>query len=190
MPGKGIRMERMRQNMTGYRMPAYIEEILTENYCRNFMRMSIVKESDRYLFNYKPESYVKLDPYSMNLYDKLLLLRNLISMIENNDDHLISPETYLIEPELVYVNGGRVDAESLKLMYYPDIKKLDLRYKIVLFADRIMNKNLKEEREMAEKIREVSEAEDINRIKLFLDRNILKIESRMNEGGNQKHLKA
>ena len=166
--------------MTGYRMPAYVEEILTENYCRNFMRMSIVRDSGHYSFSYKPGSLMKLDPGSLKLYDKILLIRNLISMSEESSDHLIDAESYLLEPELVYAKGGKVDINSLKIMYYPDVKMLDFRYKIVLFTDRIMNKSLREEREMAEKIREAAEPGDLNRLKLFLDKTILRMENRMN----------
>ena len=174
-------MEKIKQDMTGYRMPAYIEEILTQNYCDNFMRMSILRNKGSYSFSYKPGSLSKLDLGCLSLYDKLLLLRNLISMSENTEDHLIGSESYLLEPELVYAKGRNVDIDSIKLMYYPDVKKLDFRYKIVLFADRIMNKNIKEEREMAEHIREAAQPGDINRIKLFLDKAIIRIENRINE---------
>ena len=87
--------------MTDYDIPSYVEEILTENYCKNFVRMSIVKESGNYSFSYKPAGLVRLDPLNMKLYDKLLLLRNLISMSENTSDHLIGAESYLLEPELI-----------------------------------------------------------------------------------------
>lgn len=172
-------MERIRQEMAGYRMPAYMEEILTQNYCPSFMRMSIVRDNGTYSFRYKTDSFDKLEIGGMRLYDKLLLLRNLICMSENTSDHLIDAENYLIEPELVYTRTGKVDIDNIRLMYYPDIKKLDFRFKIVLFADRIMNKNIREEREMADHIREAGETGDINRIKLFLDKNILRLEGRM-----------
>lgn len=180
-------MERIKQGMTGYRMPAYIEEILTQNYCDNFMRMSILRDKGSYSFSYKPGNLNKLDPDSMSLFDKLLLLRNLISMSESTEDHLIGSESYLLEPELVYARGRNVDIDSLRIMYYPDVKKLDFRYKIVLFADRIMNKTKKEEREMAERIREAAASGDINRIKLFLDKAIIRLESRMNENKHGKN---
>ncbi len=173
-------MQRINQNMTGYRMPAYVEEILTENYCKNFVRMSIIKDSGKYSFSYKPAGLSRLDPSSMGLYEKLLLIRNLISMSETASDHLIEAESYLIEPELVYSKGGNVDINSLRLLYYPDIKKLEFRYKIVLFADRILNRNIREEREMAERIRSAAEPGDINRLKMFLDKTILRLESNMN----------
>ena len=173
-------MQRITQNMTGYRMPAYVEEILTENYCRNFVRMSIIRDSGKYLFSYKPAGLSRLDPSSLTLYDKLLLIRNLISLSENASDHLIDGESYLLEPELVYSKGCKVDMDSLKLLYYPDVKKLDFRYKIVLFADRILNKSIREEREMAERIRSAAEPGDMNRLKMFLDKAILRIENSMN----------
>lgn len=171
-------MQRIKQDITGYRMPAYVEEILTENYCRSFVRMSIIRESGNYSFSYKPAGLRRLNPAGLNLYDKILLIRNLISMSENTSDHLIGAENYLIEPELVYAKGGNVDIGSLRLLYYPDIKKLEFRYKIVLFADRILNKSIREEREMAERIRSAAEPGDINRLKMFLDKTLLRLENK------------
>ena len=172
-------MERIRQDMTGYRMPAYIEEILTQNYCGSFMRMSILRDRNGYSFSYKPGGLSKLEPGRLSLYEKLLLLRNLISMCENNEDHLIGSENYLLEPELVYAKGDNVDINSIKLMYYPDLKKLDFRYKIVLFADRIFDRTVTEEREMADRFREAAGPGDMNRLKLFLDKTILRLENSM-----------
>ena len=183
-------MERIKQDMTGYRMPAYIEEILTQNYCDSFMRMSILRDKGNYSFSYKPGSLNRLDPCSMSLYDKMLLIRNLISMSESTEDHLIGSESYLLEPELIYSRGRKVDLDSIRIMYYPDVKKLDFRYKIVLFADRIMNKTKKEEREMAERIREAAAPGDINRIKLFLDKTIVRLANRMNEAPSTMMRKA
>ena len=179
--GRINEMGRIKHEMTGYIMPAYIEEILTQNYCENFMRMSILKDNGSYSFSYKPGNLSRLDPDSMSLYDKMLLLRNLISMSESTEDHLIGSESFLLEPELIYAKDRNVDLDSIRIMYYPDVKKLDFNYKIVLFANRIMNKTIKEEREMAERIREAAAPGDINRIKLFLDKTIIRLESRMNE---------
>ena len=76
--------------------------------------------------------------------------------------------------------------DSLKLMYYPDPKKLDFRYKLVIFSDRILKKDIREEREMANRLREAAEPGDINRVKLFLDKNILRLEGRMNESDQNR----
>lgn len=175
-------MERIRQDMSGFTMPTYVEEILTQNYCPSFMRMSIVRDYDSYVFNYKPDAYEKIDVMNLSLYDKLLLLRTLITMSENTSNYLINADNYLLEPELIYSKGPNIGINSVRLMYYPDIKKLDFRYKLVLFADRILNKDVKEEREMADSIREVAEPGDINRIKMFLDKNLLRLEKRMLDG--------
>ena len=183
-------MQRIRQDMTGYRMPGYVEEILTQNYCGMFMNMSIIRDKGTYSFNYKPGCYTRLETKGMRLYDKLLLLRNLISVSENASDHLIRADSYLLEPELVYSKSGRVDIRNLKIMFYPDIKRLDFRYKLVIFANRIFDTSIKEEREMADRFREAAEPGDINRIKLFLDKNIMRLEGRMNEGKQNKPLRA
>ena len=183
-------MQRIRQNMTGYRMPGYVEEILTQNYCGNFMNMSIIRDKGNYSFSYKPGSYKRLDAKEMSLYDKLLLLRNLITISENASDHLIKADSYLLEPELVYSRSGRVDVNNLKLMYYPDIKRLDFRYKLVLFADRLFSASIKEERDMADKLRESAEPGDLNRVKLFLDKNILRLECRQDEEKQKKVLRS
>ena len=73
-----------------------------------------------------------------------------------------------------------MDMDSLRLLFYPDVKKLEFRYKIVLFADRILNKSVREEREMAERIRSAAEPGDINRLKMFLDKTMQRMESSMN----------
>ena len=164
--------------MNGYRMPAYVEEILTQNYCGSFMRMSIVSDSGRYSFSYKPENFSRIDTSELSLYDKLLLIRNLISMSESSSDHLISAETYLLEPELVYAKGRNVDIGSLKIMFYPDVRRMRFPNKLMTFTERIKDGSSKEERELLSQFRDIVEEGDINRARLFLDKNILRIEGR------------
>ena len=118
------------------------------------MNMSIIRDKGSYSFSYKPGCYTRINAAEMKLYEKLLLLRNLISMSESASDHLIREDSYLLEPELIYSKRGRVDVENLKIMYYPDMKKLDFRYKLVIFANRILDPKIREEREMADRFRE------------------------------------
>lgn len=172
-------MERIRQELAGHRLPAYVEEILTHNYCPGFVRMSMVREREHYNFSYKPGAFRKLDYKRMSLYEKMILIRSLITLCEKNKEHLISPETYLIEPELIYLRDNKVSADDVRLMYYPDIKTLSFRYKLVIFADRILDKRIKEEKDAADRFRQVSESGDINRMKLMLDKQIMRIENRM-----------
>lgn len=171
-------MEHIKQGMAGYRIPGYMEEILTGNYCPYFMRMSMVRENEIYSFNYRPDKYRRLNKSTLSTYEKLVLIRSVITLTENIREYMISPEKYLIEPELIYINDGRVSAESIKMMFYPDVKKLGLRYKLILFAERLKDPNKKEERELFEQLRTAGEGGDINRVKLFLDKNIQRMENR------------
>jgi hypothetical protein len=171
-------MERIKQGMSGYRIPGYMEEILTGNHCPYFMRMSMVRENEVYSFNYRPDKYRKLDKTALNTYEKLVLLRSVITLAETAKEYMIRPESYLIEPELIYIADGRVSADSIKIMFYPDVKKLELRYKLQIFAERIKDGNNRTERELFEQFRAAGESGDINRLKLFLDKNIQRIENR------------
>ena len=175
-------MERIRQELAGHRLPAYVEEILTQNYCPGFMRMSMVREREHYSFSYKPGAFRKLDYVRLSLYEKMILIRSLITLCEKNKEHLISPESYLIEPELIYLRDNSVSADDVKLMFYPDIKALSFRYKLVLFADRILDKRIKEEKDAADLFRQASEQGDINRMKLMLEKQITRHENRIAEG--------
>ncbi|MBR0400547.1 MAG: hypothetical protein IJH95_07045 [Mogibacterium sp.] len=171
-------MERIKQGMAGYKIPGYMEEILTGNYCPYFMRMSMVRENEVYSFNYRPDKYRKLNKSVLNTYEKLVLIRSVITLTENAREYMISPDRYLIEPELIYINEGRVSADSIRMMFYPDVKKLALRYKLIQFAERLKDPNRKEERELFEQLRAAGEGGDINRVKLFLDKNIQRMENR------------
>ena len=175
-------MEQIRQGLSGYRMPAYVEEILTQNYCPGFMKMSMIREKEKYDFRYRPGAYKKLDHSDMSLYEKLILIKSLITLSEKNKEHLIYPENYLLEPELIYLKDKNTSPRDVRIMYYPDIKMLSFRYKLVLFADRIMNKVRREERDALDQIRQAAESGDINRIKLSLDKQIMRCENRMAEG--------
>lgn len=176
------KMERIKHELAGHRLPAYVEEMLTNNYCPGFMRMSMVRANENYEFSYRPGIHKRLNYKEMSLYEKIILLRSLITIIERNKEHLIYPETYLIEPELIYLRNGGVAADEILLMFYPDVKALSVRYKLVIFADRILDKKMPDERDAADQFRRASEAGDLNRMKLMLDKQIMRLENRMAEG--------
>ena len=177
-------MDRIRQELAGYMLPNYVEEILAGNHCPGFVRMSMVKDRGRYSFSYKPGIYKKMEYSDMSLYEKMILIKSLITVIEKNKEHLIWPETYLIEPELIYLRDKKVSSDDVRIMYYPDLKSLNYRYKLMLFADRILDKKNKEERDAADQLRQSSESGDINRIKLMLDKQIMRLENRMADARN------
>ena len=177
-------MNTIRHGMTGYHIPAYIEEILTHNYCPYFVRMTIVREGDTYRLSYRPGKYEKLDAVSLDTYGRVMLVRSLISIGEATQNFLVGPENYLIEPELVYSAGNSTLAGNLKLLFYPDIKKLEFPRKLMLFTERIRNNSIRDEREVFSQFRDIMENGDINKGKMFLDKHLMRIENRsLNKAG-------
>lgn len=172
-------MNGVKQEMSGYRLPIYIEDILTNNYCPNFLRMSMLREDDRYVFNYSTDRYKKINIDSLDTYMKLVLLRSIVAINERNKEWLIKAENYLIEPELLYAIDNRVDENFMKLLFYPDFKKMKFEYKIIIFAEKIKNRNDKREVEVIDAFKSIAENGDINRLKIFLDKNITRIENRI-----------
>lgn len=172
-------MNKINQGLTEFRMPAYMEEILTRNYCSIFIRMSIIREAGSYKFSYRPGNMTRLAAMELSTYEKMVLIRNLIDMTEFSKRYLVPGENYLIEPELVYSINGGVHDRNIKLMFYPDVKRMKPEYKILQFAERIKNKNNREEREVFNQFRSAAEGGDLNRMKLFLDKYIARVENRM-----------
>ena len=63
-------------------------------------------------------------------------------------------------------------------MFYPDIRKMRLPQKLMQITDRLEGGLSREDRQLLTQFRELIESEDINRAKLFLDKHIVRIESR------------
>ena len=171
-------MDTIKHGLNGYRIPAYMEEILTRNYCPYFVRMTIVRDGQSYRFSYRPGRLTRLDTDALDIFERLMLLRSLISLCEAAHGYLIGPENYLLEPELIYTEGGTLTAGKLRIMFYPDIRKMRLPQKLMQFTDRINSGLSKDDRQILSQLREIIETEDINRVKLFLDKQIVRIESR------------
>ena len=93
---KEFAMEKIRQELAGHRLPSYVEEILTQNYCPGFVRMSMVREQERYRFSYKPGAYRRLDYREMSLYVKMILIRSLITLSEKNKEHTNRSSSLLV----------------------------------------------------------------------------------------------
>lgn len=170
-------MKDINQRINGYYIPTYMEEILTHNYCPHFLRMSMVREDDVYRFSYQTDRFRRLDVGRLSTYDKLKLLRSLIILNERNRDWFISAENYLIEPELVYCLSNSVDEGCVRLLFYPDNRRLSFENKIVTFAEKLKDTKEHDESELIDRFKGVAESGDWNRTRLFLDKNILRMES-------------
>ena len=172
-------MDNLRHGMNGYTIPAYIEEILSHNYCPVFIRMSIVRDGQSYRFSYRPGILTRFRNEESDSYTRLVLLRSLITLNETAEEHLITADNYLIEPELIYTSGGSTEAGCVRLLYYPDARRIRFPGKLMMFTERIRDKSNREERELTDQFSEVLENGDLNRAKMFLDKNILRIENRV-----------
>ena len=171
-------MEAIKHGLNGYRMPSYMEEILTHNYCPYFVRMSMIRDGESYKFTYRPGSMNRLNTDNLDTYNRLMLLRSLISVKEAAEGYLIGAENYLLEPELIYTLGDMMVAGNIRIMFYPDVRKIRFPGKLMQFTDRITEGTGREERELFSQFRDITESGDINRSRMFLDKNILRIEGR------------
>jgi len=171
-------MEGLRQGSMGPMIPLYMEEILINNYCPYFLKMNMVRENENYKFNYQTGRFRKVNFDNMDLYNKLILLRSLLILNERNSEWLIKAENYMIEPELIYCLNNCVDDGSVRMLFYPDNKRVSFEQKIIDFSEKIKNKNDSREMDVLNKFRDVAQTGDSNRTRLFLDKNILRLETR------------
>lgn len=171
-------MKEVRSTINEYKLPTYIEDILTHNYCPNFLRMSMVREDNDYVFSYQTERFEKIDIGKLNTYDKMVLLRTIISLNDENEDWLVKAENYLLEPELVYSLNNNVEEGCIRLLFYPDFKRMTFQKKIMLFAEKIKNKRNRMEVDMIENFKSICEMSDWNRTRLYLDKNIIRMRNR------------
>lgn len=171
-------MKEVRQTINEYKLPTYIEDILTHNYCPNFLRMSMVREDNDYIFSYQTERFEKIDISRLNTYDKMVLLRTIIALNDENEDWLVKAENYMLEPELVYSLNNNVEEGCIRLLFYPDFKRTTFQKKIMQFAEKIKNKRNKMEVDMIENFKSICEMSDWNRTRLYLDKNIMRMRNR------------
>ena len=169
-------MKELREEAIECKIPTYIEDILTHNYCPNFLRMSMVRENNDYTFSYQTERYKKLDVGKLDTYDKLVLLRTIISMRDGNEDWLIQDQNYMLDPELIYTLNNNVEEGCVRLLFYPDYKRYPFQKKLIVFAEQIKNARNKLETELIEKFKETCSLSDWNRTRMFLDKNILRMQ--------------
>lgn len=178
MEDRKRKMKEVRQEISECKLPTYIEDILTHNYCPNFLRMSMVREDNDYIFNYQTERYSRINIDKLNTVDKLVLLKSVIAINDGNEDWLIQAENYLLEPELLYSTNNNVSEGAIRLLFYPDFKRMTFRKKIILFAEKIKNKKNRMEVELIDNFKIICERSDWNRTRLYLDKNILRMQSR------------
>lgn len=167
----------LKQEITGYHMPMYLNDILTGNYNRNFLRMSIIKDGDAYMFSYDTADLRKIKTGDMTLHEKMQLIRGIIEISEENDNHLVMARKYLLEPELIYSRNNSVTKERLKLLFYPDFNEMEFEDKLILFIDRITDMRKETEVKEMEDLKEMVLKGDRLRLLRYLDKRIVRLDS-------------
>ena len=166
----------LKQEITGYYMPMYLNDILTGNYNRNFLRMSIIKDGDAYMFSYDTADLRKIKTGDMTLHEKMQLIRGIIEISEENDNHLVMARKYLLEPELIYSRNNSVTKERLKLLFYPDFNEMEFEDKLILFIDRITDMRKETEVKEMEDLKEMVLKGDRLRLLRYLDKRIVRLD--------------
>ena len=166
----------LKQEITGYHMPMYLNDILTGNYNRNFLRMSIIKDGDAYMFSYDTADLRKIKTGDMTLHEKMQLIRGIIEISEENDNHLVMARKYLLEPELIYSRNNSVTKERLKLLFYPDFNEMEFEDKLILFIDRITDTRKETEVKEMEDLKEMVLKGDRLRLLRYLDKRIVRLD--------------
>lgn len=166
----------LKQEITGYHMPMYLNDILTGNYNRNFLRMSIIKDGDAYMFSYDTADLRKIKTVDMTLHEKMQLIRGIIEISEENDNHLVMARKYLLEPELIYSRNNSVTKERLKLLFYPDFNEMEFEDKLILFIDRITDMRKETEVKEMEDLKEMVLKGDRLRLLRYLDKRIVRLD--------------
>ena len=166
----------LKQEITGYHMPMYLNDILTGNYNRNFLRMSIIKDGDAYMFSYDTADLRKIKTGDMTLHEKMQLIRGIIEISEENDNHLVMARKYLLEPELIYSRNNSVTKERLKLLFYPDFNEMEFEDKLILFIYRITDMRKETEVKEMEDLKEMVLKGDRLRLLRYLDKRIVRLD--------------
>lgn len=172
-------MKNIKQEVNDFYLPGYMQEILTNNYCPNFLRMSMVRESNDYTFRYQSDRYKKIQIDKLNTYSKMVLIKSVLEIVEKNEEWLIRAESYLIEPDLIYSINNSVDVSSIKLLFYPDYAMRDMSEKLSSFGKKLVNLHNDEEVDLICQFSEIIKNKDYNKARIFLDKNILRMETRM-----------
>jgi len=98
-------------------IPDYIIDIISMNYNKCFLRTSVIENNEELEMVYHTDGYSKIDYSKCTLKDALRIISKLIIYEELSENHLIFPEDYLINGDMIYIKN---DTNEIKLIYYPD----------------------------------------------------------------------
>lgn len=130
-------MKTVHHEITEYEIPRYIENILTLHHNEAFLHMSMIKQRDRYLFAYDTKGYFNRNERSYSMIEKISLITELLRIRHECEERLILPENFLLEPELIYCKNGKIEENSVRLLYYPDRNRIPFYKKMRMLMIRL-----------------------------------------------------
>lgn len=167
-------MKTIHHEITDYEIPHYIENLLTLHYNESFLRMSMIKQGDRYLFGYDTKGYYRLTDKNYTTIEKMVLITELLRIRSECEERLVLPENFLLEPELIYCKNGNLDENSVRILYYPDRNRIPFYKKMRMLMIRLTDSVNAQEVHMMNQLREGVEKCDYSECKKAADRMIRK----------------
>lgn len=166
----------LKQGITEYSMPLYMQDILSNHFCPNFLKMTIVYNNNSYMFYYETGIKKKVDYSKLCTREKLTLLINLMTINFENEEWLIKGDSYLLEPELIYSIGNGVEFGNLWILFYPDFRHKSFSDKLAIFAENIKDKSNSEEVGIIEQFKLAIVSEEPYKARRILEKNIDRLE--------------
>ena len=167
-------MKTIHHEITDYEIPRYIENILTLHHNESFLRMSMIKQGNSYLFAYDTKGYYRWSEKELLMTEKLVLIIELLRIRDECEERLILPENFLLEPELLFFKNGKVEEGSVRILYYPDRNKIPFYKKMRTLLIRLTDPVHAKEVRLLNQLREKIETCDYSECKKTADQMLRK----------------
>ena len=168
-------MKTSKQTVSEHEIPRYIREILSNNYCPSFLKMSILSENSMLHFYYDTEGLQRLEMQGLKLYDKLLLVSSIIKLCRFAEECLIPCESFLVEPELIYSSEKRLTEDRLRILFYPDLVGISAGKKISNLINKLKMNSSKQENEVLEALSVMIGEEEWLKAERFIYKNMSRL---------------
>lgn len=170
-------MKNLRQECKKCNIPGYVQDILINNYCPFFLKMSMIIDDENLIMKYQTNRYRPLNIELLDTKEKFILLRTIVNLIEKNEEWLIGPSNYLIEPKYIYTVNNSLSEDVIRILFYPDYTFTSFSKKIINFSMKLRKTAKSEDHYLFMQFEEIAARGDLNKIKMFLDKNILRMET-------------
>lgn len=111
--------ERLSQRIVGHAIPEYMIEVLIQDYAGTFLRMVVSRNGGVYDLSYELNGYRRCMAQRLPSAEKFCLLELLYDINEENENHLIPAERYMLEPELIYWKDHQIGRKPCDCCFTP-----------------------------------------------------------------------